>query len=165
MCFCEQVKKRTSNSNNYGMGSHVMQYGDSNITDEKLYLYQGFDPATLNFPPHNDMLQPQMEVVNQRDAEVYFMWQMYKRLEHEPEKKKEIKEQIAETVKHRNHLDGSVELIGVLLYGPGKGSSVLHSVRDSGLPLVDDWTCLKSMVKTKNINKIHWLVNVLFRDY
>lgn len=47
-------------------------------------------------------------------------------------------------------LDGSVELIGVLLYGPGKGSSVLHSVRDSGLPLVDDWTCLKSMVKTKN---------------
>jgi len=57
------------------MGSHVMQYGDANITDEKLYLYQGFDPATVNFPPHN-RLEAKMEVVNQRDAELFFMWQM-----------------------------------------------------------------------------------------
>lgn len=52
-------------------------------------------------------------------------------------------------MKHRNHIDGSVELIGVLLYGPAKGSSVLESVRAPGLPLVDDWACLKSMVNIK----------------
>ncbi|KAL2321607.1 hypothetical protein Fmac_025986 [Flemingia macrophylla] len=141
------VKKRTSNFNNYAMGSHVMQYGDTNITGEKLYLYQGFDPATVNFPPHNGELETKMEVVNQRDAELVFMWQMYQRSNHHPEKKTDILKQIAETVKHRKHLDGSVELIGVLLFGPGKGSSVLQSVRDPGLPLVDDWTCLKSMVR------------------
>lgn len=75
--FLMQVKKRTSNFNNYALGSHVMEYGDTiNITAEKLYLYQGFDPATLNFPPHNGRLEAQMEVVNQRDAELHFMWQM-----------------------------------------------------------------------------------------
>lgn len=70
----------------------------------------------------------------------------YKRSEGEAEKKTEILKQITETVKHRNHLDGSVELIGTLLFGPAKGSSVLNSVRASGLPLVGDWKCLKSMV-------------------
>lgn len=71
-----QVKERTSNYNNYALGSHVMQYGDTNITDEKLYLYHGFDPATVNLPPNNGMLEAKIEVVNQRDAEILFMWQM-----------------------------------------------------------------------------------------
>jgi legumain len=70
------VKERTSNFNNYALGSHVMQYGDTNITDEKLYLYQGFDPATVNLPPHNGRLEAKIEVVNQRDAEILFMWKM-----------------------------------------------------------------------------------------
>ncbi|KAG5028268.1 hypothetical protein AAZX31_05G053800 [Glycine max] len=143
----KSVKQRTSNFNNYAMGSHVMQYGDTNITAEKLYLYQGFDPAAVNFPPQNGRLETKMEVVNQRDAELFFMWQMYQRSNHQPEKKTDILKQIAETVKHRKHIDGSVELIGVLLYGPGKGSSVLQSMRAPGLALVDDWTCLKSMVR------------------
>lgn len=71
-----QVKKRTSNFNNYDIGSHVMEYGSKNLTDEKLYLYQGFDPASVNFPPNNDQLEQYMEVVNQRDAEIFFMWQL-----------------------------------------------------------------------------------------
>ncbi|RDX72677.1 hypothetical protein CR513_47798 [Mucuna pruriens] len=141
----ESVKQRTSNLNNCAMGSHVMQYGDINITAEKLYLYLGSD-STKNIPPDNGGLETKMEVVNQRDAELLFMWQMYQRSNHLPEKT-DILKQIAETVKHRKHLDGSVELIGVLLYGPGKGSSVLQSVRAPGLPLVDDWACLKSMVR------------------
>ncbi|XP_058764244.1 legumain isoform X2 [Vicia villosa] len=141
------VRDRTSNYNNYVIGSHVMQYGDPNITDEKLYLYHGFDPATVNLPPNNGRLETKMEVVNQRDADILFMWQMYQRLGHQTEKKRDILGKISETVKHRNHLDGSVELIGVLLFGPTKGSSVLQSVRASGLPLVDDWECLKSKVR------------------
>ena len=53
-----------------------MEYGDTNIKAEKLYLFQGFDPATVNFPPLNGRLESQREVVNQRDAELFFMWQM-----------------------------------------------------------------------------------------
>lgn len=71
-----QVKNRTSNFNIFNAGSHVMEYGNSSIKDEKLYMYQGFDPATVNFPPYNGHLGSHMEVVNQRDAELIFLWQM-----------------------------------------------------------------------------------------
>ncbi|RYR59884.1 hypothetical protein Ahy_A05g025841 isoform B [Arachis hypogaea] len=144
------VKERTSNYNNYAIGSHVMEYGDTKIKADKLSLFQGFDPASINFPPNNSILPPQtpVEVVNQRDADLFFMWQRYKRLEQGAEEKAQALKEIRDTVNHRNHIDGSVKLIGTLLYGPGKSSSVLESAREhAGLPLVDDWTCLKSMVR------------------
>lgn len=56
-----------------------MEYGNGSIKAEKLYLYQGFDPATMNFPPNtlnNGYHDTDMEVVNQRDAEIFFLWQM-----------------------------------------------------------------------------------------
>ncbi|KDP25622.1 hypothetical protein JCGZ_20778 [Jatropha curcas] len=141
------VKERTSNYNTYTAGSHVMEYGNSSLKTEKLYLYQGFDPANVNLPPVNAHVNAPMEVVNQRDAELLFMWQMYKRSDEQSGKKAQILQQIKETIKHRSHLDNSIELIGTLLFGPQKGSTVLQSVREPGLPLVDDWTCLKSMVR------------------
>jgi legumain len=54
-----------------------MEYGNQSIKAEKLYLYQGFDPATVNFPPNGGLpLDMRMEVVNQRDAELFFLWQL-----------------------------------------------------------------------------------------
>lgn len=60
--------------------------------------------------------------------------------------KAEILKEIIEIIRHRKHIDGSIELIGSILYGPTKASSTLTSVRAPGLPLVDDWQCLKSTV-------------------
>ncbi|KAK3434556.1 hypothetical protein EUGRSUZ_D02025 [Eucalyptus grandis] len=142
----QSVKQRTSNFNNYNAGSHVMEYGNQSIKDERLYLYQGFDPATVNFPP-NRVPPEYMGIVNQRDADLHFLWQMYKKTENNSEKKKEITGQISSTMRHRIHLDGSIEMIGALLFGPEKSSSVLNAAREPGLPLVDDWKCLKSMVR------------------
>jgi len=142
----KSVKERTANSNSYIEGSHVMEYGNENIRSEKLYLYQGFDPATVNLPPYSNQLDTHMGIVNQRDADILFLWQMYKRKEGSEEKKEMLK-QIKNEVEHRTHLDVSVKLIGTLLYGPGKGTSILNSVRAPGLPLVDDWACLKSAVR------------------
>ncbi|GKE50882.1 vacuolar-processing enzyme, partial [Tanacetum coccineum] len=48
---------------------------------------------------------------------------------------------------HRGHLDSSIDMIGVLLFGPQNGRSILHSARGSGQPLVDDWECLKSTAR------------------
>jgi len=166
-----QVKERTSNYNAFTSGSHVMQYGNESLKGEKLFLYQGFDPASVNFPPNNGHIGARMDVVNQRDAELVFLWQMvsaanglsmtfyitsssiilfwvvqYKRAEGGSEKKTQILNQIKETMRHRTHLDSSMELIGTLLFGPKKGSAILKSVREPDSPLVDDWRCLKSMV-------------------
>ncbi|KAF5729879.1 vacuolar-processing enzyme [Tripterygium wilfordii] len=142
----ETVKERTSNLFTYNGGSHVMEYGNTSIKSEKVSLYQGFDPNSVNLPPNHLHLLKQMEVINQRDAEILFLWKMYNRAENRS-KKNEILKQIKETMGHRTHLDGSMELIGTLLYGPQKGSAVLSTVRATGSPLVDDWECLKSMVR------------------
>jgi legumain len=139
------VKLRTSNFKTYTTGSHVMEYGNKNFTLEKLHLYQGYDPASVNFPP-NELHSP-MGVVNQRDAELLFMWHLYKKTEANSIKKTEIMKQITQTMRHRNHVDKSIELIGFILYGLENGSTILNSLRESGLPLVDDWQCLKSMVR------------------
>ncbi|KAK4338292.1 hypothetical protein RND71_042779 [Anisodus tanguticus] len=142
----EKVKERTSNVNNYNTGSHVMEYGSKEIKPERVYLYQGFDPATVNLPA-NKIDFERLEVVNQRDADLLFLWERYKKLEDNSFEKAKLRKEITETMLHRQHLDGNIEAIGVLLFGPTKGSSVLNSVRKPGLPLVEDWDCLKSTVR------------------
>lgn len=53
-----------------------MEYGNSSIKSEKLYLYQGFDPATVNYPANELPVKSPVGVVNQRDADLIFLWQM-----------------------------------------------------------------------------------------
>ncbi|CAN4127570.1 unnamed protein product [Withania somnifera] len=142
----EKVKDRTSNFNNYNAGSHVMEYGSKEIKPEKVYLYQGFDPATVNLPA-NKIDFARLEVVNQRDADLLFLWERYKKLKDNSVEKNKLRKEITETMLHRQHLDGSVDAVGVFLFGPTKGGSVLRSVREPGLPLVNDWECLKSTVR------------------
>lgn len=53
---------------------------------------------------------------------------------------------LLEVMEHRLHIDTSIQLIGKLLFGSEQGPEVLETVRPAGQPLVDDWSCLKSMV-------------------
>ncbi|RRT77842.1 hypothetical protein BHE74_00033819 [Ensete ventricosum] len=50
-------------------------------------------------------------------------------------------------MEHRLHIDTSIQLIGKLLFGSEQGPEVFETVRPAGQPLVDDWSCLKSMVR------------------
>ncbi|KAG6510182.1 hypothetical protein ZIOFF_028191 [Zingiber officinale] len=153
----ETVKMRTLNQNTYSAGSHVMEYGDKNVKPEKLYLYQGFNPANANLTENALRLSKQMGVINQRDADLLFLWHMfpsfntadsYERLEEGSNKKKEILSEITEMMMHRAHLDSSIELIDNLIFGSDVAPSVLKTVRPSGQALVDDWVCLKIVVQT-----------------
>ncbi|PWA93794.1 asparaginyl endopeptidase 1 [Artemisia annua] len=141
----KKVKERTSNFDTYNSGSHVMEYGTKDIKPEKVYLYQGFDPETVNLPANGIHLNKQMDGVNQRDADLIFLWQRYKKSTES--KRAEVFKQITETLTHRGHLDSSIDMIGVLLFGPQNGRSILHSARGPGLPLVDDWECLKTTAR------------------
>ncbi|KAJ0564897.1 putative legumain protein [Helianthus annuus] len=138
-----KVKERTSMSNTYMSGSHVMEYGTKDMKHEKVSLYLGFDPETANLPP-NRIHFDKMDGVNQRDADLIFLWQRYKE---SPETRAEVLKEIKDTLTHRGHLDSSIDMIGVLLFGPQNGRSILNSVREHGLPLVDDWECFKSMAR------------------
>lgn len=53
-----------------------MEYGNKSLKAEKVYLYQGFDPRSVNFPPNNHFrLDEKLGVVDQRDADLLFLWQ------------------------------------------------------------------------------------------
>lgn len=58
------------------------------------------------------------------------------------QKKNELLKKIKEITAHRAHLDNSVNMIKHHLLGGGHGPA-----RGEGSALVDDWGCLKFMVK------------------
>ncbi|VAH49958.1 unnamed protein product [Triticum turgidum subsp. durum] len=142
----EVVKARTAPRNESSIGSHVMEYGDRTFKDEMLFLYQGFDPAKSSIT-NRPLLRPSLKgAINQRDADILFMWKKYEQLNGGSEEKQRALREIKETVLHRKHLDSSIDFIGKLVFGFEKGPSVLDASRGSGQPLVDDWDCLKMMV-------------------
>ncbi|VAH49956.1 unnamed protein product [Triticum turgidum subsp. durum] len=115
----EVVKARTAPRNESSIGSHVME-----------------------------LLRPSLKgAINQRDADILFMWKKYEQLNGGSEEKQRALREIKETVLHRKHLDSSIDFIGKLVFGFEKGPSVLDASRGSGQPLVDDWDCLKMMVR------------------
>ncbi|KAI3756024.1 hypothetical protein L1987_55836 [Smallanthus sonchifolius] len=142
------VKERTSNGNvNYG--SHVMQYGDLQLSKDELYLYLGTNPANENFTFINsNSLRSSSKTVNQRDADLLHFWHKYQKAPEGSTRKVESMKQFAEAMAHRMHVDSSIKLLGKVLFGIEKGPEVLNEVRPAGQPLVDDWDCLKTFVRT-----------------
>ncbi|KAG6507599.1 hypothetical protein ZIOFF_032949 [Zingiber officinale] len=143
------VKIRTAVDSTYRYGSHVMQYGDLELNVQNLFLYVGSNPANDNstFVEGNSLSFPRA-VVNQRDADLVYFWHKYQRAPLGSSQKLDAHKELLEVMSHRLHVDNSVELIGNLLFGSKQGSEVLKTVRPAGQPLVDDWSCLKSTVRT-----------------
>ncbi|KAK7352525.1 hypothetical protein VNO80_17947 [Phaseolus coccineus] len=144
----ELVKQRTMNGNS-AYGSHVMQYGDIRLSKNNLSLYLGTNPANNNFSfLEQNSLVPPSKAVNQRDADLVHLWDKYRKAPVGSSRKSVAQKQILEAMSHRMHIDDSMKLIGKLLFGIEEGSEMLNSVRPAGQPLVDDWDCLKTLVRT-----------------
>ncbi|KAL8166510.1 hypothetical protein V2J09_008009 [Rumex salicifolius] len=145
----ELVKRRTS-SDNSAYGSHVMQFGDIGLSKESLFLYMGSDPANDNYTYIDEnALQPRSShATNQRDADLLHFWDKFRKAPEGTLRKIEAQKQVLEAMSHRVHIDDNIKLVGKLLFGIKKGPEVLHTVRPSGQPLVDDWHCLRQLVRT-----------------
>uniref|UniRef100_A0A251VAA9 Putative peptidase C13, legumain n=2 Tax=Helianthus annuus TaxID=4232 RepID=A0A251VAA9_HELAN len=135
------VKKRIAIDKVTGFGSHAMQYGTLSISKETISNYQGSAPRTIS----TDRFQTRdsMGVIDQRDADLYSMWQRYKKSAEETQQKENLLQKIKEITAYRAHLDSSVDMIKRYLLGSGDGP-----VRGDRSALVDDWDCLKFMVRT-----------------
>ncbi|KAJ8750562.1 hypothetical protein K2173_015723 [Erythroxylum novogranatense] len=144
----ELVKRRTAN-NNSAYGSHVMQYGDIRLSKENLFLYMGTNPENDN-NTYFDEISPRecSKAVNQRDADLLHFWDKYRKAPEGSTRKVVAQKELLDAMSHRIHIDDSVRFIGKLLFGMEKASQVLNVVRPAGQPLVDDWDCLKTMVRT-----------------
>ncbi|KAG6532673.1 hypothetical protein ZIOFF_006523 [Zingiber officinale] len=149
------VKTRTSVNETYKSGSHVMQFGDLELNVENLFVYLGSNPANANATFIEDnSLYFHNDAVNQRDADLVYFWHKvvvnaeYERAPLGSSQKLGAHKELLDVMAHRLHVDTSVELIGNLLFGSERGSEVLKMVRPSGQALVDDWSCLRLMVRT-----------------
>lgn len=145
------VKKRTINMGEYD-GSHVMEYGEKELNKEILYMYLGTNPANDNFTfldyDNSVIRHSSSKAVNQRDADLLHFWHKFLKAPEGSTRKVEAQKQFLEAMSHRDHLDNSIKLVGKLLFGIEKGAEVLQSVRPAGQALVDDWKCLKTLVRT-----------------
>ncbi|XP_047049253.1 vacuolar-processing enzyme-like [Lolium rigidum] len=142
------VKDRTSAHETYSLGSHVMQYGDLGLNEQSLYLFMGTDPANDNASfVGNSLPSLRGAAVNQRDADLLHFWHKYWRSAEGSTRKGEARRRLVDMMARRSHVDSSLELIGNLLFGFEEGPKVLNAVRSAGQPLVDDWDCLKYMVR------------------
>lgn len=159
------VKTRTSNHNTYVSGSHVMQYGDHNISAENINVYMGSGPAmenttffdggtVLSVPLHYPAglryfhEGKKVEGVHQRDADLLFLWHKFNMGDEGSNEKLEAQQELVEEMSYRMHLDKSVSLIGKIIFGDEEGPVALTAARPQGERLVDDWLCLKSLVRT-----------------
>ncbi|KAM1834420.1 hypothetical protein ACFX13_016890 [Malus domestica] len=144
----ELVKMRTANDNS-GFGSHVMQYGDVGLSKNNLFVYMGTNPANDNYTfLGENSLRPSSKAVNQRDADLLHFWHKYRKAPEGSARKIQAQKDFVEAMSHRMHIDQTMKLIGKLLFGIEKGPQVLNAVRPAGQPLVDDWDCLKTMVRS-----------------
>nr|ALL55653.1 asparaginyl endopeptidase [Clitoria ternatea] len=142
------VKERTIGGGSY-YGSHVMQYGDIDLSSDVLFQYLGTNPANDNFTfVDENYLRSSSKPVNQHDADLIHFWDKFRKAPGDSAKKNTAQKQLLEVMSHRMHIDNTVQLIGKLLFGVEKGPEILNNVRPVGSVLVDDWACMKAMVRT-----------------
>ncbi|EPS59704.1 hypothetical protein M569_15100, partial [Genlisea aurea] len=144
------VRERTARDNSHRYGSHVMQYGDLKLSVDKLFLYMGSNPSndnsTFGGSVHlsGNSSWPSSMAVSQRDADVLHFWDKFRKAPEGSSRKAEAQKQLAEVMVRRSRVDISVVSIGKLLFG---SSEIMNAIRPSGKSLVDDWDCLKSLVR------------------
>jgi len=149
------IKARTSNQGTFVSGSHVMQYGDLEIDVDEVSAYLGADPANSNltYPLNAKLSFPTLQThndkpmaIDQRDADLHYLWHKYQMANEGSSEKTEAQKEMVLEMSHRLHVDASVDFIGSMLFG-SEGGPILTNIRSPGQSLVDDWDCLKSMVR------------------
>ncbi|MGF2531714.1 hypothetical protein, partial [Ralstonia pseudosolanacearum] len=94
------------------------------------------------------VLPSSSRAVNQRDADLIHFWHKLKNAPEGSPRKLKAQKEFVDVMTHRLHIDQSMKLVGQLLFGLEKAPEAMNAVRPAGQPLVDDWDCLKRMVRT-----------------
>uniref|UniRef100_A0A803PBB8 Legumain prodomain domain-containing protein n=1 Tax=Cannabis sativa TaxID=3483 RepID=A0A803PBB8_CANSA len=139
----ESVRKRTLEGTAFNGSSHVMQYGDMSFSGNVLSVYLGDNPS-----PPTTTTKSSSNVVPQRDAALVHLHHKIRKSDVNSEEYLLAKKKLSEELAHREHVDYTINQIGKLLLGHHDHQNGFKNLRSSGQPLVDDWDCLKTLVKT-----------------
>lgn len=144
----KSVKHRTAAAK--GESSHVMQYGNLSLTKDILadYLVGNSSIRSHIHTASQAEPSPLLFAVDQRDADLIYFKGKVRRAPEGSNERSEAQKELDQVISQRKHVDQSIAAIGEALFGEEKGLSMLNLVRPAGQALVDDWDCLKAMVKT-----------------
>ncbi|XP_057524187.1 vacuolar-processing enzyme gamma-isozyme-like [Amaranthus tricolor] len=141
------VKKRTAAGGEHG--SHVMEYGYTSIGTELLSNYLGSSASySTQLINHNNLQVLSSINVQQHDADILYLKQKVLRAPEGSIKRKEAQKELDAALSHRQNIDTTFKQIGKSLFGDVRGYETIQAVRSSGLPIVDDWDCFKTLVET-----------------
>ncbi|KAF5741619.1 vacuolar-processing enzyme-like [Tripterygium wilfordii] len=149
-----QVVKRRTAIDSLEYSSHVMQYGTKKLQRDSLFKYIGTNPVNDNFTfidynyPSAARSGKTSVAPNQRDADLLHFWHKFQRAPEGSAKKIEAQKKLHEQISHRRHVDESINQIAMSVFGNENGREMVKLVRPAGQALVDDWDCLKMLVKT-----------------
>ncbi|CAI5458905.1 unnamed protein product [Closterium sp. Yama58-4] len=156
------VKERTSNHGTYDAGSHVMLYGEKALGTDPVSDFLGdaslapeagansedaYNEDAGMTPWRMFAAGEAVGVVGQRDAEVLHLWHKYKNAPEDSPRKQAAMAALSETFTHRRHVDQSVRATVAAAVGEGRVQAVLEGRQAEGRALVDDWMCLREMVR------------------
>ncbi|KAI3455749.1 hypothetical protein Pfo_012412 [Paulownia fortunei] len=142
------VRRRTAVENS-DLGSHVMQYGSPVLSRELLYTYLGTSTLNDNYTWSKHSAAPSaVKAVSQREADLLHYQQKFYKAPKDSIRRVEAQKQLLNEISSRMLVDNKVKQISKFFFGAKRGIAMLHTVRPGGQPLVDDWSCLKTFVKT-----------------
>jgi legumain len=151
-----KVKGRTLNStappagskDEYLPSSHVEQYGNATITSDFMNFYIGSNENKTLVDNGHVSSPATSGGVSQYEADLLHFWHKYNKAPLGSTDKDEAYQKLMNEVDSRNHVDKAMNYVANELFGVEKGSDVFNFIRSPGQPLVDDWSCLKNLVKT-----------------
>ncbi|XP_030551236.1 vacuolar-processing enzyme-like isoform X3 [Rhodamnia argentea] len=135
------VKKRTNLS-------HVMQYGNMALSEAFLSTYMGQSPKKVSSVPLDELSPSNSLAVPQRDADLIFFQRQVQKAPKGSVESAEAQKTLDEQMARRSHADRSINQIVNHLFGDSNAASILTAVRPEEQPVVDDWDCLKTFVRT-----------------
>jgi len=149
----ELVKERTSNGGSFYLGSHVMQYGTIEVNVQPASHYLGrFNFAeegqAVAAKPTNSVTSSRspLSSVAQRDADMLHVWHKFQHAAEGSDRKKQALEEMTKMTAERARIDRAVDVVREVVRA--KHASSLKAVkRAEGAALVDDWNCLKGMIR------------------
>ncbi|KAL8043659.1 hypothetical protein ABFX02_09G128051 [Erythranthe guttata] len=145
------VKSRTAVETPDG-GSHVMQYGNTLLSKEILYTYMGTTIIPNDTYTWEGAAPPTLKSVSQWEADLLHYKHKLFKAPKDSTVRLQAQKQLLEEINSRMLVDNRVNQITTFLLGTQRDISMLHTARPKGMPLVDDWTCLKTMVKVYEEN-------------
>ncbi|KAL9230371.1 hypothetical protein vseg_005733 [Gypsophila vaccaria] len=149
-----QVVMEKTADDGEGHGSHVMQYGTTDIDQAYLSMYMGTSSSadSMSLTNKNEAsgsdhpTSISSSSVEQHEADILYLRR--KVLKAEGEIKAKAQKELDDALSHRKQVDFHFKSIGKALFGAENGHQTIKTVRSSGQPIVDDWDCFKSMVET-----------------